>query len=200
MRNVIIDARLIALAGMLLGCGTTTDRAVAEHPSVLAISSAVRSPNSIQVRETKVLARHLNLRRPVVLGVERNLVSIMFVERQHSGIVLEIDPTSLETRSTRSFVYPGSLPTAAGSTPAPPSVDLEPGAITLESGKQLVTWKENDQAFVRIHGEGEPQPLSQSGVLGRPSLVSVDGRRIIAVFIAGADDGFELDAVALDAT
>jgi hypothetical protein len=169
------------------GCARTEP--LTEHAAVQFAVASSPTP-AARVGELRVLARRLNLRQPFFVGIDEGLVTVTFAERQRSGVVLALDPSSLATVSSRPFVYASPPMTT-------PLAEAEASSsVLLADRRRLVCALNDGRVLLRI--DGEAQLLPEMGVLGAPQVVSVDGKRVVVVFVVTGETGFELVALALD--
>jgi hypothetical protein len=182
---------LVALVGSLAACSQAS-------PGVrfaIAETSAARWSGSMRL---SVVDRNVNMMEP--LGVEANeggTATISYARRGREGARVTIDASTLAPRGATPFVFEEHEKRFV-----PPCRKTEPTIVRATTGAQARVWTDEASGRIFADGSGTAAPVdllpADRHAVGQPKVVLVDDHRVVLVFFADAEDGFELVAGAFE--
>ena len=194
MNTTTLSATLAAcfLSLSTAACSATTNAAATRHPAVgFAASTTDLSGGCSLEGMPRIIATHVAPKAGVTATASGGHVWLRFATTRDPGVVVAVDPESLEV------VDVGEPPPASAAPKAG-----QPVALDLQDHRQLVAWTEgNAEQGVSVKlamatEDGSPSNMVDLGyegsAIGAPALASTPEGKGVVAFIESNGAGFHL--------
>jgi hypothetical protein len=188
---------IVAVVGLVGITGCATSSAAGGHE---AAGVGMAQNEGLRVDLTRIVDAHVHPFVPIHTTLAGDVISIRYAHADAGGALANLDAKSLTPMPPEAQVPPERL-----SVPSEQTV-----RVALEGGRFVECFRRRDidqgyrwmaQAWT-AHGLriGLPVPISpgEASVMTEPQLVSVDGHRVVATFVATSAERNELLAVSLE--
>jgi hypothetical protein len=179
----------------ITGCATSSSAGGREGVGV-----TMAQAEGLRVGSTRVVDANVQPLVPVQMTLAGDVISIRYGQTGASGALAQLDAKSLTPVSPEAQVL----------LERPTAPSAHPVRIALEGGRFIECFRRRDvdqgyrwmaQAWTaRGFRIGRPVPISpgEAAVMSEPQLVTVDGHRVVATFVATSAERSELHAVSLE--
>jgi hypothetical protein len=187
----------LAVVGLLGLTGCSTPAAVGGHE---AYGVTMAQAEGVRVGEIRVVDGRINPLVPVHTTIEGDVISVRYAHPRTAGALAHLDSQSLTPVAPEEQV--------AAERPTSPATGAV--RVVLHRGRFIECWRQgNSEQGYRLMAQawtaagqriGQPVPISppEADVMVAPQMVSLDGERVVATFVATSGERFALLAVSLE--